>query len=107
MEKMWLSSLIETIRSSPDGKYETITQIRKLIGSSIENFEVVLETLSKSSSGVLTFDGALSTEVELIKVSTDRLEAIIRFDIARGKVEFRYSFSFRDWQTKIPGEKVQ
>lgn len=107
LEKMWLSSLIETIRSSPDGKYETITEIRKLIGSSIENFEAVLETLSKSSSGVLTFDGALGTEVELIKASADRLEANIRFDIARGKVEFRYSFAIGDWQTKISGERLR
>lgn len=103
---MWLGSLIETIRDSPEGKYETLTQIRKLIGSSIETFEVALEALAKSSSGALIFEGALGTEVELVKVLDAHLEAIIRFDIARGKVEFRYSFSIGDWQTKIHGEKL-
>lgn len=87
MEKLWSGSLIETIRSSPDGKYETMTQIRKIIGSSIENFEAVLETLSKSSSGVLNFDGALGTEVELIKASVDQLDIGIQtFDESLRKI---------------------
>lgn len=107
MEELWLGSLIETIRSSPDGKYETINQVRKLIGDiSIEKFEAALEALAKSERGRLTFYGAMGTEVELSKITEGELDVDVRFDIARGKVEFHYSFAFGDWQTNIPGEKL-
>ena len=108
MEKMWLDSLIEIIRGSPDGKYETINQVRKLIGSiSIENFEAILEALAKSDHGSLTFYGAMGTEVELSKITESKLYVDIRFDIARGKVEFHYSFAFGERQTNIAGENLQ
>lgn len=106
LEKMWLRSLIETIRSLPDGKYETINQVRRLIGMSAENFDALLETLSKSDSGILSINGALDIEVELIKATDDMLGVRVRFDVARGEVELRYSFAIGDWQTKIPGEKL-
>jgi len=107
LEKLWLGSLIETIRSSPDGKYETINQVRKLIGGiSIENFEALLEALAKSDRGSLTFYGAIGTEVELSKITEDKLYVDVRFDIAMGKVEFHYSFAFGDWETKTAGKNL-
>ena len=105
LEKMWLTSLIETIRGLPDGKYETINQVRELIGGiSVENFEAILEALNTSNRGSLTFCGAMGTEVELSKITEGKLDVDVRFDIARGNVTLRYSFPNGDRQTKIPGE---
>lgn len=100
-----MRSLVENVRSLPAGKYETINQVRKLIGMSTENFEILLETLAKSNSASLTFDGALGTEVEISKI-IDRLEANVKIDIARGEVTLRYSFAVGDLHTKISAEKL-
>ena len=78
---MWLGSLIETIRSSPNGKYETINQVRKLIGEiSIENFDAILEALAKSDSGRLSFYGAMGTEVEISKIREGELDVVVDWD---------------------------
>jgi len=102
-----LTSIIDTIRDLPDGKYETINQVRELIGGiSVENFEAILEALATSNRGCLTFCGAMGTEVELSKITEGKLDVDVRFDVARGNVTLHYSFPIGDHQTKILGENL-